>query len=184
MSNVELYLFYKYCPKISWRKGEPALGISNNPFIGTVTWNFRFDWLFNRLCFNAVRKQKWNKIKIQRSIVSAVTVKIEQITEMKPIMNARTEWQLFRLQIEREFVLSSGDKNSKIPILHEYKQRTVGRVAIAPDAPIKQQAWVQEVSLIHETIFLTHYDCYRCNHFLELFLELLKTVIETASNIF
>lgn len=43
-------------------------------------------------------------------------------------------------------VLSSGDKNSKIPILHEYKQRTAGRVAIAPDAPIKQQAWVQEVS--------------------------------------
>lgn len=52
----------------------------------------------------------------------------------------------FNLQIEREVVLSSGDKNSKIPILHEYKQRTAGRVAIAPDAPIKQQAWVQEVS--------------------------------------
>ncbi|KAI4475652.1 hypothetical protein M0804_014170, partial [Polistes exclamans] len=47
-------------------------------------------------------------------------------------------------RIEREVVLSSGDKNSKIPILHEYKQRTAGRVAIAPDAPIKQQAWVQE----------------------------------------
>lgn len=52
----------------------------------------------------------------------------------------------FYLQIEREVVLPSGDKNSKIPILHEYKQRTAGRVAIAPDAPIKQQAWVQEVS--------------------------------------
>ncbi|XP_026675545.1 uncharacterized protein LOC113465242, partial [Ceratina calcarata] len=49
-----------------------------------------------------------------------------------------------KFPIEREVVLSSGDKNSKIPILHEYKQRTVGRVAIAPDAPIKQQAWVQE----------------------------------------
>lgn len=53
-----------------------------------------------------------------------------------------------RLQIERELILSSADKNSKIPILHEYKQRTAGRVAIAPDAPIKQQAWVQEVSPI------------------------------------
>ncbi|XP_076755127.1 uncharacterized protein LOC143425921 isoform X3 [Xylocopa sonorina] len=49
-----------------------------------------------------------------------------------------------KFPIEREVVLSSGDKNSKIPILHEYKQRSVGRVAIAPDAPIKQQAWVQE----------------------------------------
>ena len=48
-------------------------------------------------------------------------------------------------QIEREVVLSSGDKNSKIPILQEYKQRGAGRVAIAPDAPIKHQAWVQEV---------------------------------------
>lgn len=55
---------------------------------------------------------------------------------------------LSRSQIERELVLSSADKNSKIPILHEYKQRTAGRVAIAPDAPIKQQAWVQEVSPI------------------------------------
>lgn len=55
---------------------------------------------------------------------------------------------LLRLQIERELILSSADKNSKIPILHEYKQRTAGRVAIAPDAPIKQQAWVQEVSPI------------------------------------
>ncbi|XP_043284093.1 PH domain-containing protein DDB_G0275795-like isoform X2 [Venturia canescens] len=49
-----------------------------------------------------------------------------------------------KFPIEREVVLSSTDKNSKIPILHEYKQRGAGRVAIAPDAPIKQQAWVQE----------------------------------------
>ncbi|XP_076240975.1 uncharacterized protein LOC143183336 [Calliopsis andreniformis] len=55
-----------------------------------------------------------------------------------------------KFPIEREFVLSSGDKNSKIPILHEYKQRTVGRVAIAPDAPIKQQAWVQEGTQMQE----------------------------------
>ncbi|XP_076755121.1 uncharacterized protein LOC143425921 isoform X2 [Xylocopa sonorina] len=55
-----------------------------------------------------------------------------------------------KFPIEREVVLSSGDKNSKIPILHEYKQRSVGRVAIAPDAPIKQQAWVQEGTQMQE----------------------------------
>ncbi|XP_043265036.1 uncharacterized protein LOC122404837 [Colletes gigas] len=55
-----------------------------------------------------------------------------------------------KFPIEREVVLSSGDKNSKIPILHEYKQRTAGRVAIAPDAPIKQQAWVQEGGQMQE----------------------------------
>ncbi|XP_050591652.1 uncharacterized protein LOC126922803 isoform X1 [Bombus affinis] len=55
-----------------------------------------------------------------------------------------------KFPIEREVVLSSGDKNSKIPILHEYKQRTAGRVAIAPDAPIKQQAWVQEGTQMQE----------------------------------
>ncbi|XP_012218536.1 mediator of RNA polymerase II transcription subunit 12-like isoform X2 [Linepithema humile] len=55
-----------------------------------------------------------------------------------------------KFPIERELVLSSGDKNSKIPILHEYKQRTAGRVAIAPDAPIKQQAWVQEGAQMQE----------------------------------
>ncbi|XP_050447322.1 uncharacterized protein LOC126849485 isoform X2 [Cataglyphis hispanica] len=54
-----------------------------------------------------------------------------------------------KFPIERELVLSSGDKNSKIPILHEYKQRTAGR-AIAPDAPIKQQAWVQEGTQMQE----------------------------------
>nr|XP_031836114.1 uncharacterized protein LOC116428531 [Nomia melanderi] len=56
-----------------------------------------------------------------------------------------------KFPIEREVVLSSGDKNSKIPILHEYKQKTAGRVAIAPDAPIKQQAWVQEGTQMQET---------------------------------
>ncbi|XP_015587077.1 uncharacterized protein LOC107263917 isoform X3 [Cephus cinctus] len=55
-----------------------------------------------------------------------------------------------KFPIEREVVLSSSDKNSKIPILHEYKQRTSGRVAIAPDAPVKQQAWVQEGNQLQE----------------------------------
>ncbi|XP_076279161.1 uncharacterized protein LOC143208573 isoform X2 [Lasioglossum baleicum] len=55
-----------------------------------------------------------------------------------------------KFPIEREVVLSSADKNSKIPILHEYKQKTAGRVAIAPDAPIKQQAWVQEGTQMQE----------------------------------
>ncbi|XP_051176444.1 putative mediator of RNA polymerase II transcription subunit 26 isoform X2 [Leptopilina boulardi] len=55
-----------------------------------------------------------------------------------------------KFPIEREVVLSSGDKNSKIPILHEYKQRSAGRAAIAPDAPISQQAWVQEGNQMQE----------------------------------
>ncbi|XP_012284524.1 uncharacterized protein LOC105701941 [Orussus abietinus] len=55
-----------------------------------------------------------------------------------------------KFPIEREVVLSSADKNSKIPILHEYKQRSAGRVAIAPDAPVKQQAWVQEGAQLQE----------------------------------
>lgn len=37
-------------------------------------------------------------------------------------------------------ILSNGDKNSKIPILNEYKKRT--KAAIAPDIPPKQfGAW-------------------------------------------
>ncbi|EGI62596.1 hypothetical protein G5I_09070 [Acromyrmex echinatior] len=44
----------------------------------------------------------------------------------------------------------SNNQKNQIPILHEYKQRTAGRVAIAPDAPIKQQAWVQEGTQMQE----------------------------------
>ncbi|XP_057332353.1 transcription factor mef2A isoform X1 [Microplitis mediator] len=49
-----------------------------------------------------------------------------------------------KFPIEREVVLSSVDKNTKIPILHEYNKRSGLSRAIAPDAPVKQQAWVQE----------------------------------------
>lgn len=46
------------------------------------------------------------------------------------------------LQIEREVILSSTDKNNKIPILHDYMKRSKG--AIAPDVPPKQMAaWTQ-----------------------------------------
>ncbi|XP_015438780.1 PREDICTED: uncharacterized protein LOC107193789 [Dufourea novaeangliae] len=69
-------------------------------------------------------------------------------SQVQPAANLQTHSSKF--PIEREVVLSSGDKNSKIPILHEYKQRTAGRVAIAPDAPIKQQAWVQEGTQMQE----------------------------------
>ncbi|KAK0082077.1 hypothetical protein PV325_011120 [Microctonus aethiopoides] len=56
-----------------------------------------------------------------------------------------------KFPIEREVILTSTDKNTKIPILHEYnKQRSAGRVAIAPDAPVKQQAWVQEANQMPE----------------------------------
>ncbi|XP_031339187.1 uncharacterized protein LOC116167798 isoform X2 [Photinus pyralis] len=47
-----------------------------------------------------------------------------------------------KFPIEREVILSSADKNSKIPILQEYKKRS--KSAIAPDIPPKQMAaWTQ-----------------------------------------
>ncbi|KAF5294989.1 hypothetical protein FQA39_LY13299 [Lamprigera yunnana] len=47
-----------------------------------------------------------------------------------------------KFPIEREVILSSADKNSKIPILQEYKKRQ--KSAIAPDLPPKQMAaWTQ-----------------------------------------
>jgi hypothetical protein len=48
------------------------------------------------------------------------------------------------MQIEREVILSSADKNSKIPILHEYKKqrpKTASVTAIAPEGPNKRLAW-------------------------------------------
>jgi hypothetical protein len=51
------------------------------------------------------------------------------------------------MQIEREVILSSADKNSKIPILHEYKKqrpKTVSVTAIAPEGPNKQLAWTDD----------------------------------------
>ncbi|XP_075233395.1 uncharacterized protein LOC142331397 isoform X2 [Lycorma delicatula] len=47
-----------------------------------------------------------------------------------------------KFPIEREVILSSTDKNSKIPILNEYRKRS--KTAIAPDAPNKQIAWTEE----------------------------------------
>lgn len=47
-----------------------------------------------------------------------------------------------KFPIEREVILSSSDKNSKIPILHDYMKRA--KASIAPDLPPKQmQAWTQ-----------------------------------------
>ncbi|XP_045479836.1 uncharacterized protein LOC123684578 isoform X2 [Harmonia axyridis] len=43
-----------------------------------------------------------------------------------------------KFPIEREVILSSTDKNSKIPILHDYKKRT--KAVVAPDVPPKQMA--------------------------------------------
>ncbi|KAL3266367.1 hypothetical protein HHI36_010543 [Cryptolaemus montrouzieri] len=43
-----------------------------------------------------------------------------------------------KFPIEREVILSSTDKNSKIPILHDYKKRT--KSVVAPDLPPKQMA--------------------------------------------
>lgn len=43
-----------------------------------------------------------------------------------------------KFPIEREVIITSGDKNSKIPILHDYMKKAKG--AIAPDIPPKQTA--------------------------------------------
>lgn len=49
------------------------------------------------------------------------------------------------LQIEREVILSSADKNSKIPILQEYKKRPKqGSAAIAPEGPCRTVAWTED----------------------------------------
>ncbi|XP_074038088.1 uncharacterized protein isoform X2 [Leptinotarsa decemlineata] len=56
-----------------------------------------------------------------------------------------------KFPIEREVILSSTDKNSKIPILHEYKKRNKG--AVAPDAPPKQMAaWTQGQIQSHQIL--------------------------------
>ncbi|KAJ1522527.1 hypothetical protein ONE63_001714 [Megalurothrips usitatus] len=47
-------------------------------------------------------------------------------------------------QIEREVILSGSDKDSKIPILHEYKKRPKSATAIAPDAPSRSLAWTED----------------------------------------
>ncbi|XP_049825449.1 uncharacterized protein LOC109595245 isoform X3 [Aethina tumida] len=56
-----------------------------------------------------------------------------------------------KFPIEREVILSSTDKNSKIPILHDYKKRT--KATIAPDAPPKQMAaWTQGQMQNHQIL--------------------------------
>ncbi|CAH1174204.1 unnamed protein product [Phaedon cochleariae] len=56
-----------------------------------------------------------------------------------------------KFPIEREVILSSTDKNSKIPILHEYKKRSKG--AVAPDVPPKQMAaWTQSQMQSHQIL--------------------------------
>ncbi|RZF39156.1 hypothetical protein LSTR_LSTR005784 [Laodelphax striatellus] len=47
-----------------------------------------------------------------------------------------------KFPIEREVILSSVDKNSKIPILNESRKRS--KAVIAPDAPNKQLAWTED----------------------------------------
>lgn len=83
----------------------------------------------------------------------------------------------FLFQIEREVILSSSDKNSKIPILNDYIKRTKG--AIAPDVPPKQMsAWSNhthhqilspdQVSDKHQKFVTeTHTELIRLNYCLE-----------------
>ncbi|KAJ8984584.1 hypothetical protein NQ317_006046 [Molorchus minor] len=56
-----------------------------------------------------------------------------------------------KFPIEREVILSTTDKNSKIPILHDYKKRT--KASVAPDAPPKQMAaWTQGQMQNHQIL--------------------------------
>ncbi|XP_028155433.1 uncharacterized protein LOC114349276 isoform X2 [Diabrotica virgifera virgifera] len=56
-----------------------------------------------------------------------------------------------KFPIEREVILSSTDKNSKIPILHDYKKRS--KTAVAPDVPPKQMAaWTQNQVQNHQIL--------------------------------
>ncbi|XP_068085699.1 hornerin [Anabrus simplex] len=58
-----------------------------------------------------------------------------------------------KFPIEREVILTSTDKNSKIPILHEYKKRPKSVAAIAPDGPNKQlQAWSEDKKATTEPV--------------------------------
>lgn len=64
------------------------------------------------------------------------------------------------MQIEREVILSSADKNSKIPILHEYKKqrpKSASAAAIAPEGPNKQLAWTEDKRTPATTLVSTQY---------------------------
>jgi hypothetical protein len=71
------------------------------------------------------------------------------------------------MQIEREVILSSADKNSKIPILHEYKKqrpKSASATAIAPDGPNKQFAWTEDkkapgLTLVSVQKVLNNFNC-------------------------
>lgn len=71
----------------------------------------------------------------------------------------------YLLQIEREVILSSGDKSSKVPILQDARKR--GRLgAVAPDTPPKAlSAWTHaEVS--SKSLQYNNSEClYVCNYF-------------------
>lgn len=60
-------------------------------------------------------------------------------------------------QIEREVILSTGDKNSKVPILQEARKR--GRLgAVAPDAPPKAlSAWTHAEVWKHQNFINMRY---------------------------
>lgn len=106
----------------------------------------------NKLC-------DWNN----ETIILILNVEIDSIFK---IINYSLVFTFFFnvnifFQAERESSGSGTERNSKIPIIHEYKQRSAGRTAIAPDAPIKQQAWIQEVNSSYiVNLFPYYYNCW------------------------
>lgn len=73
---------------------------------------------------------------IPESIITSLNRHYFTIKQSAGVSGLNKNFTLF--QIEREVILSTADKNSKIPILHDYVKRT--KVAIAPDVPPKQMA--------------------------------------------
>lgn len=78
-------------------------------------------------------------------------------------------------QIEREVILSSADKNSKIPILHDYMKKTKG--TIAPDVPPKQMAaWTQGSQ--QQSQVLAADQVYICQHnYAKIFIKLKAYIV-------
>ncbi|CAH1098615.1 unnamed protein product [Psylliodes chrysocephalus] len=73
------------------------------------------------------------------------------IATSSPVTSQGLHTHSSKFPIEREVILSSTDKNSKIPILHDYKKRS--KVSVAPDVPPKQMAaWTQNQVQNHQIL--------------------------------
>ncbi|XP_056648419.1 uncharacterized protein LOC130452915 isoform X1 [Diorhabda sublineata] len=79
--------------------------------------------------------------------IPGATVLDQPIATSSPVTPQGLHTHSSKFPIEREVILSSTEKNSKIPILHDYKKRS--KVAVAPDVPPKQMAaWTQNHQIL------------------------------------